>query len=495
VLIAWGSILALGWLHPVELIITHWRFFEIHNADPVLWRWDAISWPYAFALGSLGLAVIFTAPARFKQTSNPQTWAANLAFISLGLIANLAATPLSLIVSWTILDLVELAFVLGSISDWRNRREAVTAFTARLLGTSLMLAAMIAARSFGQPMTFENMQSGQALLVLGAVVFRLGIVPLNLGYVHQLPYQHGLMTTLRMVGVVTALVVLARIPVNLLPDTITPFVVTLLAISTLYGALVWCVAKDEINGRPYWFLTFGGLAILSTQQGYGQTSIVWGLSMVISGGALFLFSTRSRKLLFLPILGLVGFSGLPFTPTSTGWQAFSNSGLWMGFLILILTLLMMGYLRHALRPGEPIGELEGWGQALYSFGLFVLLVSGWITGFVGQPTQLVLGNWWAPSILIFLVIAGSLLVWRGGVALQSGRERTRWLVVVVIRVGEWLGDFLQFGWLFKFFDTLFNGLQRLVFLITDLLEGQGGVLWALLLLALLLTILGAGGGA
>ena len=493
-IIAWASVLFLGSWQPDVLAIPQWRPYLTETIDTIIFRWDEIAWPYAFAMVSLGLAVIFTAPVRFHQNSNPRAWAANLAFTGLGLTAILAATPLGLILSWTMLDLADLGYVLRFIPDWRDRREAVTGFAARLIGTSLLLAAVVAARAEGGGWLFEDIQPAQGLLVLGAVVFRLGILPLNLGYVHQLPLQHGVTNTLRIAGIISGLIVLARIPDQLFSNAVSPFLITLMGIACLYGALVWLVSKDEITGRPYWFLTLSGLAILSTMLGFGQSSIVWGLSLVISGGALFLFSFRSRRLLVIPILGLVGFSSIPFTPGSEGWLPFSNSASGIIFLILVQALIMIGYIRHAVRPGAPIGYLEGWGKVLYTIGLVILLLSGWLPAIFEQPSGLSVGIWWAASIVLILVALGCWLGWRRVPQEDADSDRAGWLFMLVSRAGEGIREFLLFGWLFKILGSLFSGLQRLVLITTDLLEGQGGVLWALLLLALLLTILGAGGG-
>ncbi|MEK6256695.1 MAG: hypothetical protein N2C13_05190, partial [Chloroflexota bacterium] len=47
----------------------------------------------------------------------------------------------------------------------------------------------------------------------------------------------------------------------------------------------------------------------------------------------------------------------------------------------------------------------------------------------------------------------------------------------------------SFRWLVRFLESGAHALGRLIKLITALLEGEGGVLWALLLVALLVSLL------
>ncbi len=491
-LIAWLGVLAMHWYPAQPLVIQNWRPYDPSSADAFMFSWDSISWPFAFLMVSLGLAVIFTAPARFSQSSNPQAWAANLAFSGFGLLAILAATPLSVVIAWTILDLVELAFVLGFISETRFRREAIAALIARFLGTALLLAAMIIARSEGEALTFENIQSSFALFIFGSVVLRLGIIPLNLPYLTQLPLQHGLTNTLRSAGMIAALVILARLPAEFFFRAISPFWVTLIALGAAYGALMWLVARDEVRGRPYWFLAFSALALLAASNGHGDSAPVWAVSIVVSGGLLLLYSARSDRLRFLPALALLGFTGMPFTPASSTWLAFASTPLWLIFYLLVLVILSFGFIRHAARSAEPLAAMERWGQGLYFLGLFLLLLSGWLVVYFGLQPGLVMGGWWAALILILILSAGGLAVRRGLAANWADRWKSIPLAIFVRESGDWIINLLQLTWLARLGETLFKAAQSLVFASIDLLEGQGGVLWALLLLALLFTILGAG---
>jgi hypothetical protein len=56
-----------------------------------------------------------------------------------------------------------------------------------------------------------------------------------------------------------------------------------------------------------------------------------------------------------------------------------------------------------------------------------------------------------------------------------------------------LSDLLHLDWLYRSIWFIFGLLGRLISVATAMLEGDGGVLWALLLLALLVSLVGRGG--
>ncbi len=148
----------------------------------------------------------------------------------------------------------------------------------------------------------------------------------------------------------------------------------LAAISALYASWMWVRASDEILGRPFWILGMGSLAVSSSLQGNPIGSISWGSMLILAGGLIFLFSSRQRSMLWLPMLGIWGLSALPFSPTAIAWQTTSsNSWLFSIPLIIAQALLISGYFRHMLHPGETSFESqEKWTKLLYPAGLLLL---------------------------------------------------------------------------------------------------------------------------
>ncbi|HET7144492.1 MAG TPA: hypothetical protein VFI68_10770, partial [Anaerolineales bacterium] len=147
-LVAVGSaILALvsvfSWLTvtPFELVLPAWQPASLF-VNQILFRVDDISWPFAFSITALTLAVLLTAVARPAFT-NSLTWAGTLALGGLGILAVTADNPLTLLMVWGALDITELLSQLGSVDGPANNEKVVTSFFTRALGIGLLLWASI----------------------------------------------------------------------------------------------------------------------------------------------------------------------------------------------------------------------------------------------------------------------------------------------------------------------------------------------------------------
>jgi hypothetical protein len=63
------------------------------------------------------------------------------------------------------------------------------------------------------------------------------------------------------------------------------------------------------------------------------------------------------------------------------------------------------------------------------------------------------------------------------------------LVILFSRVAAGLSVIFRLDWLYRFFGFLIRIVQRLLEFITGILEGEGGLLWVFVLLALLLSLI------
>lgn len=494
-LITWGGVLAIHWIQLPSLALTPWRPFDPQNADPIVFAWDAISWPLGFGLLSLALAMIFTAPARLQQQSSPLTWSANLFITALGLLAVLAATPLATIQAWTLLDLVEVVLLTRLVADQKMKSQVIIAFGAKVSGTLFLLWAMIQSQSAGLPLSYTNLQSPLGVFILLATGLRLGVLPINIPYSRALPIQRGLTTMLRMTALLSNLVILARISAASIPVNWIRLLLPLTALAALYGASMWATAKNELEGRRYWCIAFAGLAVGSVLQNNSAAVVVWGLACMISGGIILFFSIRTKALLFIPVLGLIGLVGLPYTPAAGGIAGLMAVPYrFWGFLFLIsLAILVAGYARMSLLQGDSLDGLERWVFGIYPPGLVILALSFWLITLLGNPGGLIPGVWWASAIVFILAAA---VFWILRVVktqpVKVGIE-TSLIATAIQRVSSAFTIIFRLNWFYRLLWGIFQALQLLIEFITRVLEGEGGVLWALLLVALLLTILASRG--
>jgi hypothetical protein len=148
------------------------------------------------------------------------------------------------------------------------------------------------------------------------------------------------------------------------------------------------------------------------------------------------------------------------------------------FYMAIHAALLFGFLKHGLRPETESQDLERWVWLLYPWGLAILPIVHFLINWVNAaPVPGLL-----PSLAALLVV--------GSVALLIFIQRRRPLSIP-IAAQQRLVRLLSFGWFYRALWSLYYYLRRFFALVNTLLEGQAGVLWALLVLALLLSLIGS----
>ena len=487
---AFGVMFYLRWQLPQQVVIASWLPFTQFTNSPIFGV-DGTSWPYAFSLTAVILSMLLTASARLSYNITPWAWAGALLASAFGLLAVYSSNLLTIALAWTAIDLLDV-IILSAYSPNRTLGvQTVIAFAVRVTGLVLVLLASLINRSQGLPPTFGTLPPLSSLLLLLAAGLRLGVLPFNLPALPDMRVRRGLGTILRMASSASSLIILARLPPQEFSSTLTTVLLSLTAFGVFYAAANWVAAKDEIVARPYWLIALAGMAVFCVLQGDPTAGTAWGVALLLSGTLIFLYSARARGLLALPLFGLLGFSGLPFTPAAAGWQGILQApmNIWQFMILTSHLLLMLGYLRYALRSGDSLRDMERWVQTAYPAGLVFLILSQWVIGLIGWPGSFTVGVWWASLFSgLGFVMVGSTRAWivrRGASApdsmqfyLQTGR-----------RFGAALSVLFSLDWLYNLLWKIYRWMENAVQFFTAMLEGDGGVLWVLVLLALFLSLL------
>jgi hypothetical protein len=477
-LLAWPLALLSRVRLPETFIPLLWRPADLFPSSPFLLV-DNLSWPFALALATLLFSMILTDVARAAE-ADWLTWGGSLALTGLGLLAVQSGNALTLMLAWAALDSLELAILLTYVRHGEGRERIVIAFFPRVASILLVLWASLAARSQGSEILFSAVPGGipaqASLYLLLAAGLRLGVVPLHLFLMKEEALRRGLGTTTRLVPAAASLALLARTANTGVPSAFFPYLATFAGLAAVLGGLAWVTARDELEGRPYWLIGMGALAVASALRGQPAACLAWGIATLFSGGLLFYMSARSRWLVGVGALGFVGVTALPYTPAWKGAYVFVDPVTPLTVLLLLSqALLLAGYLGHILRRGPSLYEAERWVGVIYPLGLIILPIShfiaGWWGGVGNGPFQLAIA--WPGAVALALV---------AGLAALSRR-----IYEIPERVVAAIRGLLSFGWLYHYLWILYQGVGRLLNFMTTILEGDGGILWSLLLLALLIA--------
>jgi len=448
---------------PHSTIIATWRMDTLYIGAPTLVL-DEISWPFTLTLATLLLAVILSDVARPSE----QDWwdgAGCMFMTAIGIFSVMAGDPITLLWSWVAMDVYELLLLIKLSGKTGIQQNVVGMISFRIGGIILYL-----------------LGGGSGETQILAASTRLG----SLFYNDNLQIKRGFGTLARLVAPASSLVLIAHVAVvGVSESTLGIFLPIVVFLSVVTG-LSWANAKTEKEGFPYWVSGITCLAIASALSVQPYASLAWGIVMLLSGGVVFLYSTRLRYMILLPILGVITLSGAPFSPAWDIGLLYNGPFTVYNILFLIAhSTFLFGYIRHALRSGENPTGVERGVALVYFWGLLLLPL-----------THLLIGLWSKPQIsqdstLLFPIEPKyGLTYWSGVLAVILALV---WIGIwrMHIRLPEWLVRIrivrISFSGLTSMVSAMYRLMNGIVNFFSIVIEGEGGLLWTLLFLVLILA--------
>jgi hypothetical protein len=441
---------------------------------------DQIAWAFAISLTTLCLAIILTAVVRsnFPRSIN---WMGTLILTSLGVLAVVADNPLTLVLIWAAIDISELVAQMRIMEDPKLSERAVIAFASRSAGTLILLWAGMVSIVNGQTLDFRQAPPQVGLYLVLAAGLRLGVLPLHLPYPSESSLRRGFGTSLRMISVASSLILLARIPSDSLNSPLVPYLLILTSFAGAYGGWMWLRAPDELTGRPFWVIGMSSLAIAAALRANPVGAAAWGCAIVLSGGALFLSSEQNKWLVHALFVGAWGISSLPFSLTATGWNS-GAPGSWLTwlawpFLIAAHAMLVAGFIRHSQRTTLRVNNEDQpiWAKNVYPIGISLLLLTTLLLGLFGWNGALQLGNLFVGLPVALLAFGLFSLIPRLRIL---NPLRAHW---VRPANASWL------DWVYQLVWYVYRQLRGVSDGISNVLEGESGIMWTLLFLVLFIS--------
>lgn len=520
---------------PRFITLIKWQPVLLFSVSPTLLI-DDISWYFALALVTLSFAVVITSiaqlgestrlvlistqennnlvktpnstpsdrllavPAQNIDTGVPSSWSfwvAILILTSIGLLAVTSGNMLTLLLAWAALDILELIILLGNLLESKTRERVILIFTAKLAGIVTLLIAGLVIWSHDGSLSFDDISQTISIYLVLAAGLRLGILPLQLPFTQGLPIRRELGTALRLIPAASSYILLVRVANSGVTSSITPYLLGLTTLAGLFAGVNWIRSKDELEGRPYWLIGMASLIIASAILNHPVACLAWSIASLLSGGLIFSMSLRHRYLIPIILLGAYSLSTLPFSPTWQGTTLYQYSSavfvnlsllsLYSLLFLLIQSFLLAGFIRHSLREIYPRGQassqhIERWVWLLYPLALLLLVLTHLFIGWMLYPNLngFPLAGWIIGPITLIIAGFSLSIAWRYPRAFPRYNFATN---------PSFWNKLLSFEWLYRLLWKLFTALSQLFSLFSTLLEGDGGILWALVLFALIFVFL------
>ncbi len=485
----WGLILGFRWLYPLSLEVPHWLPFGEILQRTISFQIDNYSWPLLMALCAIQSAVIITDSARLDEIASPSVWAGVFIVYSVGLLAVLANSVIAFVLVWTLVDTIEFIVLIRTSITNDQINEIVVSTAVKILGLFFLIIGILISQRQDSPIQI-NQENNLGLFVLIAVGLRLGVIPFNLPFVSGSPNRRSLGNAIRMISVSTSVILLLRVPIGILDDSLRGILLTFTVIGIFFGAIMWYGAKSELEGRPYWIISMAGFVVYSALNLNQLALLEWSLALMLGGSVLFLYSTRGRRLTIIPLLAIIGIVGLPFTPSAFGWQGVISSGDFFRnvFVIISMSLIILGYLSHATISTTLLSKKERWVWLTYPLGLLMLILTHWLIFTISDL------GWYSTGVIYASVVAFlfPLLFFFLNQRFFANSEYQEFIRGILSPVGKIFTDILSLRWVYRLLWTILGFIQRIVNAFTNLLEGQGGIIWVIVFLIMFITLITSG---
>ncbi len=418
---------------------------------------DSHSWPLALALLALLLARLLGSVRRASGVSWP-IWMPALSLAGAGLLAVAAGDLLAAALTLFLLDI--LLYALHSAVAPQGRQAVLLQQFAFNIGSVVLVLA-----AWATPPSYASL-SALFLAVAGALRLAVASGP-HEGTSQPMPAFVGM---LRAAPLAATLAVLAR---GLPLTGVTLHLGLLAALAVALRCGIRSLSPDAPAHSLYQCLA--ALALAAAMAGVPAAVLAFGLMLLFADSIVRVATHYPRARALFVGAGALLLSGLWFTPTQGVGELYAAPASPLVFVgLLAHAIALLGLLQRATEPLQPPAPDEPWTLAVESAGAALPAAALLLLGLF-MPSRAQTPVWVAPVVLALLAV-----VWVGRrQLLRSGRSllpphfiKPAWRLPsarMLVEAGS---------------SVLGGGLR----LLSSLLEGEAGLLWALLVIALLISI-------
>ena len=505
--------LLLGFRLPTTVILSPWQIANVFPNSLSL-TVDRVSWFLALLLVMATMSLLLTGVADRLEMSSAER-AVCLVVIALALLVLFSDNLLTLVLALTLSDIFSSLFVFVS-----NRKNNLSQDFARNLHVpemvrlctklfSIGLVLLIALDDYTLLHTSNKVLSiGQASILIIAAMIRLNIYPVNVGLVLNNAVSRVLITVIYLVNIVVVVHIFASFGLQSYVINLRGWLTVAAILSGLVGGYRWCIAINYSERLYSLVLAQSGLAVLAFLWG-GNWAVVGALSHVIA-------IVLSSVVVYIG-KSIVGSDGNSFVRVSLTGLVFGCQPLTAGFLgvfvmysglmsnlswaiivipsiIVINCLTILGGFRLLQLTIVDIETQQSMANVAKTIGICLPLLASVAVGLMPDKFASVVGlpilpNWSSLSTISGLTTLGTSAI-SASLAIFFWYYRSEVLSVVKDMSGSSVLYVTDLKWIYLTIWRTYRSFEKSIHMLTDILEGQGGVLWALVIVFAMLLVVG-----
>lgn len=494
VLLALGALVTLGNALPAVQIIAAWQPISVFTV-PLSFRVDQTAWVLALGLLLTLTATAFTWGA-YPGQRRPAPRAVALLLAAAALTGLFASNLLTLAVAWGMLDLIFVVALLVRGGAEIGQRAALAIVINITSTVCLWIAALSIENQAGSLYwhLFDASEQARSWL-MAAAVLRVGLYPFHQWLPVELGKESDRAVMLFIAPTASGLALWTRLAlVHALPEN--SIVPVLAALSLFVGAILAWRSNQARNGLAYIALGLAGmvgfLVVLDPQPG---TLIAATLNWMFVVFSLSITRGLDRRRPYWSVGALIAVLSLAALPGTLGFVVqqsvitAASSAKQNGILLVIVvaqTLLLAAALRLFLSEASEAAPDRLWRKVSWIIALtcgavplVVLTLSGSVIPGLQPVVDLIrelnLVGW---LVLLAPLVISVVLIWRGPLLMrnQHGSGQSLW------------GQVLQLEWLNNAIFYILDHLTGLLRAVASVLEGEGGLLWTVILIVIAVVI-------
>ncbi len=440
---------------------------------------DLIIWPIILSVLAVVMGTIISSADRVGFTANIVEWASVFILGAIGFAICASQNVLTAVVFLTLFDFIEFFIILTS----KKQEKGNYLFLFWRLISLLIFMGVFSWSSLDENSSndWETLQSIPAQLALIACIIRMGISPSKSLTGIPGDINNGIDTSRHLIGFIISAAIVIQLPAFTGGAIVLSGLLIYLLISMAIS-LIRLRTENSACAVNFWQSTVGAVICAEYLYGYSAAAIMFVTAFI---PILFIlrFPFRSGRFYFVTgLFAILNFSGIPFTTNSSGLNGFNTRGAVPGALFIV-ALIPMFYLtiKFVLSNKYPDSNVERWALTIAPIGSLLLVISSWLVFIL-----------WQPDAVKFSISIQAILMTLGGTAIYLAEKFKLFnnqpeMILFNKITSNYSNQFIRLFRSDKI--TSISILEKSYAFIINLFESDGGILWAILCLVLIITII------